>query len=210
MGLRKPIYAVITGDVVNSTRLTAFKAQTILKELKKELSVYSASFYRGDSFQVFIKEPQKSLRIALICRALAISRTEGDDVRSDVRVSIGIGKVQLPVKMPDVAQGEAFVLSGRKLDEIEDTEQRMSIGSGHAIADIGFEVMANYLDSIYNKITSKQAIVLLNLLQGQTQQDVALKLGKSKSTISQLVSAGRWPETEKLLQQFEMLINQLL
>jgi len=112
--------------------------------------------------------------------------------------------------MPDMARGEAFILSGRGLDKIEGTEQRLSIGSGHEIADIGFEIMANYIDSIFNKMTSKQAVVLLDLLKGQQQQDAVLKLKRSKSTISQLVSAGRWPEVEKLLEQFETLINQLL
>ncbi len=131
-------------------------------------------------------------------------------MQSDIRVSIGIGRVQLPVKMPGTARGEAFILSGRRLDEIQHTEERLSIRSGHTIADIGFQIMTDYLDSIYGKMTSKQAVVLFDLLRGGTQQEIALKLGKSKSTISQLVSAGRWPEIEKLLKQFEMLINQLL
>jgi hypothetical protein len=210
MVLNEPIYGVLTGDVVNSTSIPAFKAERLLKELAGELTPYVVSFYRGDSFQVFIEDPKKSLRTALICRALAISMTEPGAVRSDVRVSVGIGKVQLPVQMPDIARGEAFMLSGRGLDKIEGTEQRISIYSSHEIADIGFDIMANYIDSIFNKMTSKQAVVLLDLLKGQNQQDVALKLDRSKSTISQLVSAGRWPEVEKLLQQFEKLINQLL
>ncbi|HXO76269.1 MAG TPA: hypothetical protein VN824_13550 [Puia sp.] len=206
----KPIYGVLTGDVVNSTSIPVFKAERLLKELAGELTPYVVSFYRGDSFQVFMEDPKKSLRTALICRTLAISMTEPGSVRSDVRVSVGIGKVQLPVRMPDMARGEAFILSGRGLDKIEGTEQRLSIGSGHEIADIGFEIMANYIDSIFNKMTSKQAVVLLDLLKGQQQQDAVLKLKRSKSTISQLVSAGRWPEVEKLLEQFETLINQLL
>ncbi|HEY4291018.1 MAG TPA: hypothetical protein VGN00_28150 [Puia sp.] len=206
----RPIYGVLTGDVVNSTSIPSFKAEQLLKELEGELTPYVVSFYRGDSFQVFIKDPKKSLGTALICRTLAISMTEPGIVRADVRIGIGIGKVQLPVKMPDIARGEAFILSGRGLDKIEDTEQRLSIYSGHEIADIGFEIMANYIDSIFSKMTSKQAIVLLDLLKGQYQQDVALRLGRSKSTISQLASAGRWTEIEKLLKQFEMLINQLL
>lgn len=205
----EPIYGVLTGDIVNSTSIPAFKAERLLKELAGELTPY-VSFYRGDSFQVFIEDPKRSLRTALICRTLAISMTEPGAVRSDVRISIGIGKVQLPVQMPDIARGEAFILSGRGLDKIEGTEQRLSIGSAHAIADIGFEVIANYIDSIFNKMTSKQAVVILDLLKGQHQQDAALKLKRSKSTISQLVSAGRWPEVEKLLKQFETLINQLL
>jgi transcriptional regulator with XRE-family HTH domain len=69
--------------------------------------------------------------------------------------------------------------------------------------------MADYLDAIYRGMTTKQAAAIVQLLEGDTQQEVASKLGKSKSTISQLVTAGRWPEIEKILQQFENLIKQL-
>jgi transcriptional regulator with XRE-family HTH domain len=58
-------------------------------------------------------------------------------------------------------------------------------------------------------MTSKQAAVIFELLKGESQQQVAAKMKKSKSTINQRVSAGRWPEIEKLLQQYENIINQI-
>jgi hypothetical protein len=210
MAIRKSIAAVLTGDIVNSTAMTAARERTLVKGLKKVLPADQTSFYRGDSFQVFLREAEGALRTALICRTMAISLTEDDAVRGDVRISIGVGEVKLPVKMPEAARGDAFFLSGRGLDDIEETEEQLSIRSGHALADIGFEVMANYLDAIYRDMTVKQAVVLLGLLQGQTQQHIALKIKKSQSTVSQLTNAGRWPEIERLLQQFEMLINQIV
>ena len=189
--------------------MPAASEQALLTRLKKALPANQTSFYRGDSFQVFLKEAEGSLRTALICRTIAISLTEGDAVRGDVRIGIGVGEVKLPVKMPEAAQGDAFVLSGRGLDDIEETEELLSIRSGHAVADIGFEVIANYLDAIYRDMTVKQAVVVLGLLQGQTQQHIAIKIKKSQSTVSQLTNAGRWPEIERLLQQFELLINQV-
>jgi hypothetical protein len=96
------------------------------------------------------------------------------------------------------------------LDEIQKTERRLSISSGSAIADIGFGVMADYLDAIYREMTVKQAAAIVWLLAGATQLEAALKLNKSKSTVSQLVAAGGWSEIERILQQFEMLINQLV
>ena len=59
-------------------------------------------------------------------------------------------------------------------------------------------------------MTGKQAEVIFELLKEQTQQDVAGLLKKSKSTIHQHVTAGRWNEIEKLLKQFENIINQIL
>jgi hypothetical protein len=86
----------------------------------------------------------------------------------------------------------------------------MVIGCGNPIADAGFEVMADYLDSIYEKMTVKQAGVIVELLRGVTQQQLTVKSNKSKSTISELASAGRWPEIERILVQYEKLVNLIL
>jgi hypothetical protein len=90
------------------------------------------------------------------------------------------------------------------------TDRRLSIKTGNALADIGLEVIAGYTDAIYRRMTAKQAEAIYGLLKGETQQSIALQLDKSKSTISQLVSTGRWSEIEKLLRQYESLIKHLV
>lgn len=208
----KSIHAVLTGDIVNSTELPSDMEAQLLKALKRVLKPYLTEFYRGDSLQVYMQEPARALRVALSCRALAISLTAREEgpALSDIRVSIGLGPVVSPVRSPGTAKGEAFLLSGRGLDEIQKTERRLSITSGHGIADIAFRVMADHLDVIYRGMTPKQAEIIAWLLEGLTQQDVGQKLNKSKSTVSELVAAGRWPDIERIIQQFELLINQLV
>jgi hypothetical protein len=208
----KSIHAVMTGDIVNSTLIGPDVQELLLRELRQVLSAYLIEFYRGDSFQVYLNDPAGALRVALLCRSLAISLTATEDqpALSDIRISIGLGPVVLPVRTPGMARGEAFLLSGRGLDEIQKTESRLSISSGQAIADIGFAAMADHLDAICRHMTTKQAAAIALLLGGLTQQDAALKLNKSKSTVSQLAAAGSWSEIERILQQYEMLINQLV
>jgi Helix-turn-helix len=211
MSAIKFFHAALTGDIVNSTQLTPEMEKALIEALERALSLYLIEFYRGDSFQVYMKDPEESLRVALLCRALAISLTAAEDepALSDIRISIGIGTVITPVRTPGTARGEAFLLSGRRFDEIQQTDQRLSIVSGKPIADIALEVMADYIDAIYKGMTAKQADAIARLLEGRAQQEVAQELNKSKSTVSQLVSAGRWPEIEKIIQQFKTLINQL-
>lgn len=149
--------------------------------------------------------------MALVCRALAIEVTgdEETEVVSDIRISIGIGEVKLPIHQLGTAKGDAFLLSGRRFDQLQQSEQRLAIGCGVPLADLGFQVMADYLDSIFKGMTAKQARVIQELLQGATQQQLAVTLNKSKSTISQLANTGRWAEIEKLLLQYEQLIKNL-
>lgn len=213
MGLQKTgTGAVLTGDIVNSTKLSSAEEDRLLGALKEFLrAVKHTQFFRGDSFQVYLEDPAQALRMALAWRALAIGVTEERDaenaLESDIRISIGIGEVSLPIVDLGSAKGEAFLLSGRWFDAIQVTEQRLIITCGEPVADIGFQVMSAYLDSIYKGMTAKQANVIVSLLQGGTQQQLAVTMSKSKSTISQLANTGRWPEIEKLLLQYEKLIK---
>lgn len=204
------IRAVLTGDIVNSTRIGKANERKLLKSLQQVLAAHLFEFYRGDSLQVYIKEPRQALQMALLCRTAGMSITQDKIVApSDVRVSIGIGQVNTSVKSLGNAKGEAFVLSGRAFDEELNTDTRLVISTANPMANAGLQVIADYINAIFKVMTSKQAVVIFELLKGETQQQVAGKLKKSKSTINQRVSAGRWPEIEKLLQQYENIINQL-
>ena len=213
---KRAIAAVLTGDIVNSTKLLLTQETRLIKALGEVLGNFGGKrrlheFYRGDSLQIYLDDPAEALRMALVCRALAIAVTgnEETEVVSDIRISIGIGEVKLPIHQLGIAKGDAFILSGRRFDELQQSEQRLAIGCGVPLVDIGFQIMADYVDSIFKGMTAKQARVIQELLQGTTQQQLAVTLNKSKSTISQLANTGRWAEIEKLLLQYEQLIKNL-
>ncbi len=197
--------AVLTGDIVNSTKLSLVKEKALVKLLQQILKPYKYEFYRGDSFQVLIKEAGNSLRIALLCRAAAIGITENN--KADVKVSIGLGEVEDRIKTLGSAKGEAFIISGRAFDELEKMNSRLMISTANTMTNLSFQIIADYINSIYSKMTSKQAKVIFELLKGGLQQDVVKRLKKSKSTISQHASSGRWPELEKILNQYELLVK---
>ncbi len=204
--------AVLTADIVNSTKLQPSQEASLIEVLEKFLKPNTHEFYRGDSFQVYLREPLEALRLALACRAVAIELTTKDDalVRGDIRISIGIGQAELPVRALGSAKGEAFFLSGRGLDELQKTDRRLAISCTNEAANIGLQTMADYLDSIFQEMTGKQADVIVELLQGVTQQQLSISREKAKSTISELANAGRWPEIERILQQYENLVKLLI
>jgi hypothetical protein len=207
------IQAVLTGDIVNSTKLTSAKA-TKLSNILINLYVEENckfEFYRGDSFQAYVKKPENALRLSLLsrCAAMRLFREE-KLILSDIRISIGIAEVTNPVRSLKTAKGEAFILSGRKLDEIIKTKQRLAISTTNAIANEGLQVIADYLNVIFDEMTAKQAEVIFELLKGETQKEVAKKIKKTKSTTHQRVTSGRWNEIEKILQQYENIIKQII
>jgi hypothetical protein len=202
------VQAVLTGDIVNSTRLAAAMEKKLIHSLIDLFAAHKMELFRGDSFQAYIKEPAAALRLALLCRAIAISFSKKEKkIASDVRVSIGIGRVQAPVRTLKTAKGEAFTVSGRQFDAMAKTNRRLVITSNLPLANEGLQVIADYLNAIFEKMTGKQAEVIAELLKGAIQKTLAKKFKKTKSTIHQRMVAGRWPEIEKLLQQYENIVK---
>src|SRR4051812_28362626 len=99
--------AAITADIVNSTKLPSPAEKKLKTALSAILESHKYEFYRGDSFQVFLKSPEDALLIALLIRSAAMKiPPEISNSSIDVRVSIGIGQVNLPIKTLMTATGE--------------------------------------------------------------------------------------------------------
>ena len=202
------IQAVLTGDIVNSTQLSPAAGKKLLTQLHQVLGAHQYEFYRGDSFQVYLRDAAPALQLALLCRtaAMGIAGVAGPPA-SDVRLSIGIAATKPPAALLGASKGEAFIVSGRAFDEMLQQGSRLAITSINALANEGLDVIAAYINAIFKMMTGKQAMVIFELLKGDTQQAVAQKLKKSKSTVHQHVTAGRWPEIEKLLQQYTNIVK---
>jgi hypothetical protein len=206
-----PLHAVLTGNILNSTRLEPIIERELTKAIQDILRSHPFEFHRGDSFQAYLKDPRTALKLALLCRTTAISLTQDREwAPCDMRISIGLGDVREPPrKRPGAARGEAFALSGRSFDKMGDSTAGLAISTSNSLANAGLKVLADYANFIYEGMTVKQAEIIIGLLNGETQQDIAGEIGKSKSTVHQLASSGRWAEIQRLLRQFETLISHL-
>ncbi len=205
-----PAQAILTGDIVNSTKLDTSREKKLSGVLNTLFNKESSKieFFRGDSFQAYTPDAKNALRLALLSRTAAISLFKDEMVvLADVRISIGIGIVKKPVRVLKTAKSEAFILSGRKFDEIDKTNQRLAMVSANSLANEGLQVIADYLNAIFARMTGKQAEVIFELLKGEMQKAVARKLKKTKSTLHQRITSGRWPEIERLLEQYENIIK---
>ena len=202
--------AVLTADIVNSTALSKTAGTGLIRKLNESLAAYKFEFYRGDSFQVYMPQPARSLHVALLCRIIAMNiAPPGAAIISDVRISIGLGTVSSPVRQLRAAKGEAFILSGRAFDTLSLSGNRLAIAVQHPVANEGLQVIVSYMESLFRSLTSRQVAIIYLLLSGLSQQNIAKKLRKSKSTISQHVAASRWEEITHLLTRYENIINQL-
>jgi hypothetical protein len=201
------IGAVITADIVNSTKLSKVENKRLTNTLGIIFQNHQYEFFRGDSFQVLAKSPNEALGLLLQARTAAI-KLSGSSVRiSDIRASIGISTVKLPVKSLQSASGEVFILSGRTFDKMTKEQRLMMVSNEkNEAVNLGLKLISQFIDYLFQRLTLKQAAVVYELLMNRTQIETAKRLKKSQATIHKHVQAAGWFEIESLLTEYKNLI----
>jgi hypothetical protein len=199
--------AVITADIVNSTKLSKAEYKKLTKNLLLVLQKHQHEFFRGDSFQVFVKSPDEALQVLLQARVTAMKISGTSMPVADIRASIGIGKVKLPVKSFQTASGDVFILSGRAFDKMEKEERTtITCDEKNKAVNLGLQVASQFIDYLFQRLTFKQAAVVNELLMERTQIETAKRLKKSQATVHKHSQAAGWPQIEKLLADYKNLI----
>ena len=117
-------YAVLTGDIVGSRRLTTDEWQSlaqVIDRLSVDLSHWPEvplplARFRGDGWQLLVSDPRQALRVALYIRATL--RAEVDARQLDTRVAIGVGRIDpLPGARVSEGTGPAYWRSGTAEDK---------------------------------------------------------------------------------------------
>jgi DNA-binding CsgD family transcriptional regulator len=202
--------AVLTADLVHSTRLPASAHRKLVAVLEQVLSVATRfEFYRGDSFQVYFVEALPAFRVLLQVRLAArrLNIQYGEGVL-DVRCAIGLGPVGPSVTSVRTATGPAFLLSGRSFDSLNGSAQLMAIACDDAAGLLTLDLLARFTDYVVQQLTGRQSEVLFELLQGYSQLEAAQRLKKAPATINQHARTGNWAMLERLLSDYEAILSQ--
>lgn len=117
--------SVITGDIIKSR--THINPEVWIEILKDTLSSLSTNkkyweIYRGDSFQIEIRDIFSSFTAAIYIKA-CIKMIKG----LDVRLAIGIGDKTYEGKDVTESNGEAFIFSGETLESLKREKQNLRI-----------------------------------------------------------------------------------
>jgi len=178
------IYAVLTGDLVKSSQLTAKQSHSAMDRIR-ELAKKFESTYRGatvgqvdtfrhDSWQWLLADPVLGLRAAVFMRAGLRVHSDGK-TRFDTRIAIGIGVVETIVKRRiSDSRGPAFTRSGNTLDVMKDSRLAYASGGESASAeDLLSNGIVPLLDCIVTDWTAVEARAVYGTLLGLTQEQTA-------------------------------------
>lgn len=198
------VIAVVTADIVYSSKLSNDQKRVLMSGIRGVLKGKQFEFYRGDSFQAVLNEPEQAFGILARLRATAKSISP----EFDIRASIGIGEGPVKSRSLRTADAPAFVISGRAFELLRGYKYAEISAQGER-NNAALRIIASYLDFIYRNLTSKQAVVINELLAGKTQWEVAKKIKKAQSTINKHANTAGWRNLHFLQLEFKKLINKM-
>lgn len=211
--------AVLTADVVKSKKFDtgAGKQQltTLLKDsifsLRKGLhvDVQAQQFFRGDSFQLLLKDPRHAVVSAMYLRAClrAVHGNFGQGL-PDARVAIGVGTISYVPPNRDVglSDGHAFRLSGQGLDKMRASE-RLVILTPWEEANRELAVETALVDAVIQKWTPPQARAMSLSLAGTHNLAIADALDVSPAAISQRLKLAGENAVGRFIERWKCLLE---
>jgi len=203
------ITSVITGDIIKSRDAENSEWISSLKDALKTLSTDESywEIYRGDSFQIEIKDIYKSFEAALYIKA-NIKMIKG----LDVRMAIGIGDKSFKGKKVTESNGEAFRFSGETIESLKKEKLNLKIKTKNETINNELNLYFKLaLLSIDNWTTNSAEIVKLSLEHpNKFQKDLAKLIGTNQDAISKRIKRASLDEILELNEMYKQKIETLL
>ena len=226
----KMLNATISADIVSSTSLSVEELTLLQAEIRHFLDELSENsqgndwgrLFKGDSVEIFLLDPRKALRIALLLKALVkkapVSLKSNKNAKRilfrkyGVRLAIGIGEMRVADQKNDILDGEAIYNSGRLLEGQQKTakdkpsiKRSLFFGSNDTVLSAQMDVILGLMDAILKEMTTRQSEILYYKLLGANEEEIALKVSIKQSAVNQQSNSFSWPSIESAVNYFEKL-----
>lgn len=194
-------------DIVNSSKLTAAKRRKLLATVEKCMQVLKQEskdlvyeISRGDSIQLLWKKnANEALRQCFWMHMMLLK--EGFEMRT----GFGVGSISLITKTLATSDGKAFQLSGRCLDAIKNTDNRIAVAFETEALNHEWTVHNIVLNYVLQRTTAPQAVAMALMLQNKTQLEVAKALRIKQPSVHQRLKAGGWVIIQSVVNRFQQI-----
>lgn len=197
--------AVITGDIVNSKTDSKgeWKENLLLILNKIGTEPIHWEIYRGDSFQVEV-----SLNEAFYWCMVLKAQIKTNKL-TDVRLAIGVGNKTKEEQKVTQSNGTAFINSGTCFENLKKT--RLAIKTNNAELDQTLNIMFGLASLTTDHWAPAAAFATAHALLNQdlNQKQLADKLNKSQSTISEALNRAGYDSINELNTYYQKQINKL-
>lgn len=174
--------AIITGDIVNSRKLTS---KIWIDGLKKLLNTFGKNpieweIYRGDEFQLEIKNPEEALIIALQIKSYLKT------LKLDARMSVGFGGMTYKAKKISESNGTAFSRSGEVFETLKKQKNNLAINSSEEAFNTEINLMLRLSLTFMDNWLVQSAEFVLTAIENPSlsQEEIGVKLGINQAAVS--------------------------
>lgn len=215
--MRDGFSAVVTGDVNASRKLNRFqlpKLEEVLQQCYEKMAsafspakVRGFSVFRGDSWQFAAMNPEQVLRCVLYFKAILIHESALMlDRKIHTSAAIGFGSIDfLPDDQNSSGGGDAYVLSGERVDEIRRRIPGMGV-AGLENLNANVDVTIGLIDVLTRRWTASQALAVSMALCGLNQHEIAERWYPRKITqqaVQKHLQGAGYPAIEPAVTWFE-------
>ena len=174
--------AILTADIINSRKLSS---KIWINDLKAFLNTFGQSpndweIYRGDEFQLEIKNPEDALLVAFQLKAFFKS------IKLDLRISIGFGEKTYKSRKITESNGSAFIRSGETFETLKKQKLNLAINSADTIFDEELNLMLKLSLSFMDNWLQQSAEFVIVAIQNPTlsQEEIGMLLGINQAAVS--------------------------
>lgn len=198
--------SIITGDIINSRQAVPIDWLPVLKSVLNQYGKEPEAWeiYRGDSFQLETT-PEDALKIVIHLKA-SIRQFKG----LDVRMAIGIGKKDYHASKITESNGEAFVNSGYAFNMLN-KKKTLSLRSPWSKVDEQINLSIDLALLTMNGWQANAAYYIKTAIEHPdwTQLQLAKKLNKSQSAISESLNRAGFEDIMRLEKNYRELITRV-
>ena len=199
--------SVITGDIIGSRQQTS---KHWVDDLKKILSRFGATpsqweVYRGDEFQIEIKNPEEALFSAILIKAHLKA------IKLDARMSIGFGDKTHNAEKISESNGSAFIHSGELFETLKKQKVTLAIRTGDMVFDEKINLMIQLASTFMDHWLAQQAEFVAAAIENPTllQEELGQKLGINQAAVSRRQKRAQFDLVLQLDRYFRIQIKQL-
>lgn len=174
--------SVITGDIIGSRQQ---KSNHWVNDLKKILSPFGATprqweVYRGDEFQIEVKNPEEALLTAILVKAHLRA------IKSDARMSIGFGDKTHNAEKISESNGSAFIHSGELFETLKKQKVTLAMRTGDSDLDVKMNLMLQLALTFMDNwlVQSAEFVALAIENPDLSQEELGQKLGINQAAVS--------------------------
>lgn len=199
--------SVITGDIIGSRQQ---KTKDWVEDLKRILSPFGETpsqweIYRGDEFQIEIKNPEEALLSAILIKARLKA------LKLDARMSIGIGDKTYNAEKISESNGSAFIHSGELFETLKKLKVTLAIRTGDAVFDEKINLMLQLALTFMDNWLAQPAEFVAMAIENPTlsQEELGQKIGINQAAVSRRQKRAQFDLIMNLDRYFRTQIKQI-